>query len=82
MTVNRKAVARKTTGSKVSRLSEGDTVEYSVSAAIRIPRQGEAWIKVGATTKLAAGETDAEASRRLAQYVHDTMDEAVKGILE
>lgn len=61
-------------------LSEGDSLEYSISASVRTKRGGEMWVKAGATTTIRAGETAVMAKDRLRGSVEFMIDQAAKEV--
>ena len=60
-------------------LAPGDTIEMSVSVAIKIGGL-ETWVRVGGNTEIAADETHRDAGVRLRGVVEHHLDETVKSL--
>jgi hypothetical protein len=62
-------------------LAPGDTLEMSISIAVRIGGM-EAWVRVGGNTEITADETASDAGVRLRGVVETQLDLSVKSLEE
>ena len=62
-------------------LSPGDTIDFSLTGAMKHPRHGEWWIKCGGTTQIREDETAEAAKERLSKFVIAMLDEKAQEIL-
>lgn len=72
--------ARKAATAAIMDLSEGDSLEYSISASTRTRKGGEVWVKAGGSTTIREDETGVEAKDRLRTAVEHFLTEAVKEV--
>lgn len=64
-----------------SALTEGDIIEYGMTAHINHPTHGEWWLRAGGATSIREGEDAMQARERLKDFVVDTIDQSAKEIL-
>ena len=58
-------------------LDEGDTIEYGLTAEVKIGGQS-VWPKVSVTTKVRVGETPERAMERIVDFVTDEVNSQVR----
>ena len=61
-------------------LYPGDSIEFSVSQELPIPKGASTWVKAGATTTVRPMETTSQAKTRLVDFVVEMLESEVAKI--
>ena len=61
-------------------LYPGDSIEFSVSQEIPIPKGASTWVKAGSTTTIRPKETTSQAKTRLVDFVVEMLESEVAKI--
>lgn len=67
--------------SKAMVLFPGDTIEFSISQELPVPKGAATWCKAGGSTTVRPNETAEQAKKRLVMFVTDFLEDQVSELI-